>query len=154
MDYLARLEKEYEETQYQIHRLEKLCEEYVQLDSVLSDIPKKVSQLIMVPLGSVAFVPGHLIHTNEITVLLGENYFAKRSATQAQEIAQRRIEFLKTNIQRNSNQLEQIQQRFDMYSKKDHKIEETANDEIVEIREDYISDEDINEYEEKKPQTL
>jgi hypothetical protein len=48
MDYLARLEKEYEETQFQIHRLEKLCEEYVQLDSVLSDIPKKVSQLIMV----------------------------------------------------------------------------------------------------------
>ena len=38
---------------------------------------------IMVPLGSMAFMPGELVHTNEVVVLLGDNYFAERSATQA-----------------------------------------------------------------------
>jgi unconventional prefoldin RPB5 interactor 1 len=37
-------------------------------------------------------MPGQLIHTNEIMVLLGDNWFAERSATQAVEIAKRRLE--------------------------------------------------------------
>ena len=36
-------------------------------------------------------MPGELIHTNEIMVLLGDNWFAERSATQAMEIAKRRL---------------------------------------------------------------
>ena len=35
-------------------------------------------------------MPGQLYHTNEILVLLGDNWFAKRSAKQASEIAERR----------------------------------------------------------------
>ena len=35
-------------------------------------------------------MPGQLYHTNEILVLLGDNWFAKRSAKQAIEIAERR----------------------------------------------------------------
>ena len=35
-------------------------------------------------------MPGKLIHTNEITVLLGDNWFAERSASQALEIVARR----------------------------------------------------------------
>ena len=45
-----------------------------------------ISTLVQVPLGSVAFMPGKLVHTNEITVLLGDNWFAERSASQAVEI--------------------------------------------------------------------
>ena len=37
-----------------------------------------------------AFMPGKLVHTNEITVLLGDNWFAERSASQALEIVARR----------------------------------------------------------------
>ena len=37
-------------------------------------------------------MPGHLIHTNEILVLLGENYFVERSAVQAREIVARRLD--------------------------------------------------------------
>ena len=47
--------------------------------------------LHQVPFGSVAFMPGKLIHTNEILVLLGDNWFVERSAAQAQQIVQRRI---------------------------------------------------------------
>ena len=35
-------------------------------------------------------MPGRLIHTNEIMVLLGDNWFAERSASQALEMVERR----------------------------------------------------------------
>jgi len=35
-------------------------------------------------------MPGQLYHTNEILVLLGDNWFAERSAKQAIEIIERR----------------------------------------------------------------
>lgn len=35
-------------------------------------------------------MPGQLYHTNEIMVLLGDNWFAKRSAKQAIEMVERR----------------------------------------------------------------
>lgn len=36
-------------------------------------------------------MPGQLVHTNEILVLLGDNWFAERSAKQASNIVKRRI---------------------------------------------------------------
>ena len=39
-----------------------------------------------------AFMPGKIVHTNEILVLLGDNWFAERSAKQAIEIIERRLE--------------------------------------------------------------
>lgn len=36
-------------------------------------------------------MPGKLVHTNEITVLLGDNWFAKCSAKQAQKIVDHRM---------------------------------------------------------------
>lgn len=45
-----------------------------------------------VPFGSLAFMPGKLVHTNEITVLLGDNWFAKCSAKEAQKLVTHRME--------------------------------------------------------------
>jgi unconventional prefoldin RPB5 interactor 1 len=45
---------------------------------------------MQVPFGKFAFMPGKLYHTNEIMVLLGDNWFVTRSAKQALEIAERR----------------------------------------------------------------
>lgn len=45
----------------------------------------------MVPLTSKAFMPGQLVHTNEILVLLGENYFLETSAAKAAQLADRRL---------------------------------------------------------------
>lgn len=44
-----------------------------------------------VPFGPLAFMPGKLVHTNEVTVLLGDNWFAKCSAKQAQKFVDHRM---------------------------------------------------------------
>lgn len=44
-----------------------------------------------VPFGPLAFIPGKLVHTNEITVLLGDNWFTKCSAKQAQKLVDHRM---------------------------------------------------------------
>lgn len=43
-----------------------------------------------VPFGPLAFMPGKLVHTNELTVLLGDNWFAKCSAKQADALVENR----------------------------------------------------------------
>ena len=68
--------------------------EHLAAVEMLGELPEKTRHGIMVPLGKMAFVPGELIHTNEVLVLLGDNYFAERSACQAAEIMQRRIEVI------------------------------------------------------------
>ena len=45
----------------------------------------------MVPLTSKAFMQGHLVHTNELLVLLGDNWFMEASAKRAAEVASRRL---------------------------------------------------------------
>lgn len=46
---------------------------------------------VQVPFGPLAFMPGKLVHTNEVTVLLGDNWFTKCSAKQAQKIVDHRM---------------------------------------------------------------
>lgn len=48
--------------------------------------------ILKVPFGELAFMPGKIYHTNDILVLLGDNWFVERSAKQASEIAGRRME--------------------------------------------------------------
>ena len=57
----------------------------------LKTLADKISHDVMVPLGKLAYVPGRLKHTNEILVLLGENWFAECSAKQSGEIIKRRV---------------------------------------------------------------
>ena len=44
-----------------------------------------------VPFGKLAFMPGKLVHTNEILVLLGDNWFAEKSAKESCETIDRRM---------------------------------------------------------------
>ena len=46
--------------------------------------------IFQVPFGKFAFMQGELYHTNEILVLLGDNWFVERSAHDAAAIAERR----------------------------------------------------------------
>ena len=59
------------------------------LSLLLLEICTKTVNISQVPFGSVAFMPGKLIHTNEIMVLLGDNWFTERSASHALEIVAR-----------------------------------------------------------------
>ena len=102
-------------------QLAKFCEDYSRLDATLSTLADQTSHPLMVhtlhpaqrlgkcsrssplddpfhlvrrpqvPLGPLAFMPGRAVHTNEVFVLLGENYFVERSTKQAREIIDRRL---------------------------------------------------------------
>lgn len=76
----------------------KLKEDYLKLQTRLHTLPDAISEDVMVPVGKVAFFPGHLIHTNEIMVLLGDNWFVERSAKQAIEIIDRRIKLVEKQL--------------------------------------------------------
>ncbi|MCI4379106.1 hypothetical protein PGIGA_G00224150 [Pangasianodon gigas] len=84
--------------QSQIAHWRKLENDYENLQDRLSTLPDKVSYDIMVPFGSLAFMPGKLVHTNELTVLLGDNWFTKCSAKQAQTLVEHRKKHVKNKL--------------------------------------------------------
>ncbi|XP_074108970.1 unconventional prefoldin RPB5 interactor isoform X2 [Cotesia typhae] len=57
----------------------------------LDVLPQDLSINCMVPIGKRALMPGKLNRTNEITVCLGDGYFAKYTAAQAKALCNRRI---------------------------------------------------------------
>lgn len=65
---------------------------YSNLKDKLETISDTMRHTVMVPLTSKAFMPGELVHTNEILVLLGDNWFIETSAKNAAGIAGRRLE--------------------------------------------------------------
>lgn len=50
------------------------------------------------PFGKFAFMPGKLVKTNEILVLLGDNWFVEKSAKQSCEVVDRRIKGIDVHI--------------------------------------------------------
>jgi hypothetical protein len=94
--------------------------------------------LFQVPIGKVAFFPGHLIHTNEILVLLGDNWFVERSAKQACEIVQRRIKMVEHQLEELKKEERNICAQ-KSYTEDFHK-EEAGDAGIQEITEEMPSD--------------
>ncbi|KAK8379922.1 hypothetical protein O3P69_019741 [Scylla paramamosain] len=80
-----------EKVEDELSKLQKYKKDYEHLLKRLKTLPDKITHEVMVPLGTLAVVPGQLIHTNEVLVLLGDNWFAERSAKQAIHIVRRRI---------------------------------------------------------------
>ncbi|KAL9559712.1 hypothetical protein MBANPS3_000282 [Mucor bainieri] len=72
--------------------------DYDALESQLKTLPDNTTKSAMIPMGKLAFMPGKLIHTNEILVLLGDQYYAERSAKQAVEILGRRRQVVDENL--------------------------------------------------------
>ncbi|CAL1540094.1 unnamed protein product [Lymnaea stagnalis] len=100
--HLTRLKEEQQiaidETDAKLEQLLQFKKDYVALHDRLKTLPDKLSHDIMVPFGKLAFMPGKIVHTNEILVLLGDNWFVERSAKQAAEIADRRIKELENKL--------------------------------------------------------
>jgi unconventional prefoldin RPB5 interactor 1 len=72
--------------------------EYDSLIEKLSTVDSRVKHDVMVPIGKVAFIPGRLVHTNEVYVNLGADFIALRSAKQAVKLAEQRRERLCENL--------------------------------------------------------
>ncbi|KAJ3084061.1 hypothetical protein HDU99_003801 [Rhizoclosmatium hyalinum] len=75
-----------------------------------------------VPVGRKAFLLGRLVHTNEVLVSLGDNWFVDRSAAQAGAIAQRRIEYVSESLKERDASLTQLRLRKDIILNKDDTV--------------------------------
>lgn len=78
-----------------LDELEAKRSRYEALSRKLFTLPQKLRHAGLIPVGPRLYLPGELVNTNRLTVLLGscneEAYFAERSAFQAQGIVQRRL---------------------------------------------------------------
>ncbi|KAK3607389.1 hypothetical protein CHS0354_022551 [Potamilus streckersoni] len=139
---LARLKYQQEEaikeTDEKIQQWEKFRSDYVAVRELLNTLPDKITHDIMVPFGSLAFMPGRLVHTNEILVLLGDNWFVERSAKQAAEIAERRLKETEEQLRKLRMQRKLIEQQIEFTSEFQTIAEKT--DGVMDIQEDYDSD--------------
>ncbi|KAJ2082225.1 uri1, prefoldin-like chaperone [Coemansia sp. RSA 988] len=86
-------------------------EEYKGLQQTLRELPNEVEYDAMVPVGPLAFFPGKIIDTNEILVLLGDNWFVTRSAKEAADISKRREDFVDTKVVALRKELEDLNKR-------------------------------------------
>ena len=71
-----------EDCQRRLQQQESLLRDYVGLRTRLSTIAEQARYSAVIPIGPHAVVRGELVHTNEILVFLGDNYFAERSSKQ------------------------------------------------------------------------
>ncbi|CAH3971459.1 unnamed protein product [Pieris brassicae] len=89
--------KSLEENKRNIHFWEAYVEDLNALDfSIFSD---KLTVPVLVPIGNKIFYRGLLKHTNEVTVSLGADYFAKCSIKQAEIIKQHRIKDAQSKLE-------------------------------------------------------
>ncbi|CAH7357716.1 Uri1 [Phodopus roborovskii] len=117
---------------------EKVDSDYSALQERLRTLPDKLSYDVMVPFGPLAFMPGKLVHTNEVTVLLGDNWFAKCSAKQAVGLVEHRKEHVRKTIDDLKKVLKNFESRVE-FTEDLQKMSDAAGD-IVDIREEIKSD--------------
>ncbi|XP_074645127.1 uncharacterized protein LOC141901648 [Tubulanus polymorphus] len=116
--------------------------DYMALKDRLKTLPDEITHDVMVPFGPIAFMPGKLVHTNEVLVLLGDNWFVDRSAKQSCEIIDRRIKEVQKKLSVLDQQRTLLLGRSEFTEQLKSISEE--KDKYVEIKEEY------NEEEERK----
>ncbi|KJE96149.1 hypothetical protein CAOG_06514 [Capsaspora owczarzaki ATCC 30864] len=107
--------------------------DYRALRQTLTSLTDKTSHPAMIPLGSLAFMPGRLVHTNEIMVLLGDNWFVERSAKQAAEIVLRREQFVDQRLAALERQLKSMQTRTELTHDYLAEMDDAESGEIMHI---------------------
>ncbi|KAJ1704035.1 hypothetical protein LUZ63_003814 [Rhynchospora breviuscula] len=135
-----RVEEAVSERRRELNRLRRFASDNSSLSSLVQRLPDETSHDVMVPFGGVAFFPGRLIHTNELLVLLGESYYAERSAKQTVEILQRRGKSLEAQMESLKATISDLEAEAKFFSST---ATETAEG-LVEIREEYIEDSQDN----------
>jgi prefoldin subunit 5 len=115
-----------------------LRSEYSVLGDQLQVLPQAISHHTMVPFGTQAMFPGKLVRTNEITVLLGDNYFVKCSAHHARGIVGRRLDVIERKIAAAEKQVQELQLRVA------HALEMSSNEGVCEIMEPYDGEDEAD----------
>ncbi|KAI9274346.1 hypothetical protein BDA99DRAFT_532993 [Phascolomyces articulosus] len=96
--WTQRLNERQELVEAEFNRLQTFRNDYDALEKTLKTLPDETTRAAMIPIGKLAFMPGKLIHTNEITVYLGDQYYAERSTKQALGILDRRRQVVDENL--------------------------------------------------------
>lgn len=127
-------EKVVKDCESRIQHWKKVSGDYEALNDRLKTLPDQLSYDIMVPFGPLAFMPGKLVHTNEVTVLLGDNWFAKCSAKQAQKIVDHRVKYVKNELDDLSKTIKNFEARVGFA--KDLETISASKGDYVDIREE------------------
>uniref|UniRef100_A0A1I7ZLC2 Unconventional prefoldin RPB5 interactor n=1 Tax=Steinernema glaseri TaxID=37863 RepID=A0A1I7ZLC2_9BILA len=130
-DYLDQVIKK---ADFYIGEERKKIEEYEAVRDKLKPLPEKLTHAIMVPFGSVAYLPGKLVNTNSVTVNYGDHYFVERSVHQTVEIINRRIKLIQEKIKGYEDEKKLVKDRIDMISRL------YDSQEFPEIREPYTEE--------------
>lgn len=135
---VVRLREEHEKVvkdcESRIQHWKKVSGDYEALNDRLKTLPDQLSYDIMVPFGPLAFMPGKLVHTNEVTALLGDNWFAKCSAKQAQKIVDHRMKYVKRELDDLSKTIKNFEARVGLV--KDLETMSSSKGDYVDIREE------------------
>ncbi|KAG5519605.1 hypothetical protein PMAC_001760 [Pneumocystis sp. 'macacae'] len=135
------LQKKYKETECDLDTWKNYQKEYKKLRSFLLDLPKTTQRPYLVPFSQKAYIPGTLIHTNEILVLFGENWFVERSSVQAIDIVDRRLKYVEERLKILDEQCKDIKSQLDYTVEMNQgKIYNEEGLPIVEIREELNED--------------
>lgn len=104
---LEKQEEEIEAISNKIELWKQYKNEYEKLRQLVNQMQDKVKHPHRIPIAGtqLAFVKGHIVHTNELTVLLGDNYFALRSSRQADKIIGRRLENINDTLKKDQEAL-------------------------------------------------
>ncbi|KAM5137982.1 unconventional prefoldin RPB5 interactor 1 [Mantella aurantiaca] len=120
--------------QEKIQHWKKVESDYDALQERLGSLPDKLSYDIMVPFGPLAFMPGRLVQTNEVTVLLGDNWFAKCSAKQAMSLVDHRKKHVRKALEDLQDVVENFESRVE-FTKDLEKMSKESS-EYLDIREE------------------
>jgi unconventional prefoldin RPB5 interactor 1 len=131
----ARLVQEYSAMHEDIVRLKQKHARYDDIEEQLEQLPRKLHHDVMIPFGKLAFVPGRIIHTNEIVVALSDGHMAEMSAHDALSICQRRRDKVEETIQLNQLAMESLNKH--MQKDVDDSEYPVPEEGFVEIREEY-----------------
>ncbi|KAK6053559.1 putative prefoldin, alpha subunit [Cooperia oncophora] len=132
--YSAAADKALAQVKGALEKKQKELQEYDSLIYRLEEMPKKRSEPVMCPIGSVGFLPATIVHTNEILIGLGDGYFVDTTAYHAAEILKRRKTVVEDNIA-DLHQHENIITQQIAFAKEI--FEHQGNSDEVEIREEY-----------------
>ncbi|XP_040024775.2 unconventional prefoldin RPB5 interactor-like [Gasterosteus aculeatus] len=142
---VARLREEHQKVvkdcESRILHWKKVSGDYEALTERLQTLPDQLSYDITVPFGPLAFMPGKLVHTNEVTALLGDNWFAKCSTKQAQKIVDHRMKYVKSEISDLSKTMKNFEARVGLV--RDLESISSSKGDYVDIREDTENTSDI-----------
>ncbi|KAE8952783.1 hypothetical protein PF004_g32845 [Phytophthora fragariae] len=77
------LHERVESVREQLAQLQNQVERYDAVAETLTELPRRLSHLVMVPLGKRAMAPGKIVRSNDVLAHLGDDVFSWRLAMQA-----------------------------------------------------------------------